>query len=506
MIIHESTFPASLSDLADARKRVRRALDDLRFPEDIKSVVEIVIAEAGSNAVRHANPAPTLLRVRVMANSRGVETLVADNGETFGGFEARLNAAMGMPDVLSESGRGIALIKNAADRIVYEKAADWNCLTMLRRHVRSRLTILVAEDSEATLAMFVAMLSQKYNLVTAKSVDELRSKLTPDIDLLIADLHLGDGKSSDFLATLESTREGLQIPLILVTSDTSGQAVRDAVKLGTESVLEKPVRARTLLDAIDKSLAARTRQRMNEARHFNRILEEIVGKPDLSRINGFNVAWKMGTAGFGGGDLLLDLGGVRRRRIAMADLMGHGVNARARAASWAGMLRGAHTGLESSSPHEFVNRFSTALCHAGLPDHVTGTLLVIDLLDDGNTELASAGHPAPLLLSHGRFTEVPLAGALPGLMENVCETSARIRLKQGERLIAATDGIDPHGLAYKLELPEKVMACALESEGKSISEMVSAMARATDALTGYRPSDDWTLLLIERADAPLFRP
>jgi anti-sigma regulatory factor (Ser/Thr protein kinase)/CheY-like chemotaxis protein len=505
MIVHESIFPATLSALADARKQVRRALDDLRFSEELKSDVEIALAEAGSNPVRHANPSPTQLRIRVMANSRGVETLVADNGETFAGFDARLLAMQGMPDPLSESGRGIALIKNASDHIIYENVADWNCLTMLRRHVRSRLTILVAEDSQATLSMFVAMLSQKYNLITASSVEELKSKLPLDIDLLLTDLHLGDGKSSDYLATLETTREGLQIPVILVTSDTSGLAVRDAVKLGAETVLEKPVRARTLLDAIDKSLAARTRQRMNEARHFNAILEEIVGKPDLSRIKGFNAAWKMGTAGFGGGDLLIDLGGTQRRRIALADLMGHGVNARARAATWAGMLRGAHIGLEDAAPHEFVNRFSTALCRAGMPDHVIGTLLVIDLLDDGNIELASAGHPAPLLLSNGQFTEVPLGGALPGLVEIACEATVRIQLKQGERLIAATDGIDPQGLAYKLALPEKVMAAALEPEGRSVADVAEAMACATDMLTGYRPSDDWTLLLIERAAAP-FRP
>ncbi len=506
MIIHESIFPATLSALADARKLVRRALDDLRFSEDLKSDVEIAIAEAGSNPVRHADPAPTQLRIRVMANSRGIETQVADNGENFEGFETRLRATLGMPEPLSESGRGIALIKNAADHIVYEKADGWNNLTMLRRHVRSRLTILVAEDSEATLAMFVSMLAQKYNLITASSVEELKSKLNLDVDLLITDLHLGDGKSSDYLATLETTREGLQIPVILVTSDTSGLAVRDAVKVGTEAVLEKPVRARTLLDAIDKSLAARSRQRMNEARRFNAVLEEIIGKPDLSCISGFNAAWKMGTACSGGGDLLLDLGGVRRRRIALADLMGHGVNARARAAAWAGMMRGANIGLEGAAPHEFVNRFSTALCRAGMPDHVTGTVLVIDLLEDGIIELASAGHPAPLLLADGRFAEVPLSGALPGLMETACEGSVRIQLKQGERLLAATDGIDPQGLAYTLALHEKVMACALQSEGRSVSDTVSDMARANDALTGYRPSDDWTLLLIETAAASLFRP
>ena len=499
MIVHEEILPAGLAALANARKLIRRMLDDLRFSEELKSDIEIVISEAGTNAIRHGNPSPSIIKILVTANSRGVEVMIADNGGRFEAFDENLRACHGMPDLMAESGRGLSLLKLSTDRIGYESCDGWNRLTLFRRHVRSRLKILVAEDSEATLAMFVAMLGQKYDVITARSVREMKARLGSDIGLLITDLHLGDGKASDFLTTLEATREGFQIPVLLVTSDTSDHVVSDAVSMGIETVLAKPVRAKTLLEAVDKSMAARARQRLNEARHFNQILDEIVGKPDFSDVAGFNLAWQMGTAGSGGGDLLVDLGGTGRRRIALADLMGHGVSARARSATWAGLLMGVQSGLESAGPHEFVNRFSTALRRADMPEHVSGTLLVIDLLDDGSLELASAGHPAPLLFSENEFTDLKLDGKMPGVVDIVCEAPLQMRLAPGERLIAATDGIDPQGLAYRLDLPPKARKAALEACERPVVEMVRAMAKAVDEISGYRPDDDWTLLVIEAA-------
>lgn len=362
----------------------------------MREAVELIVAEAGANAIVHGKKTASRLHLTVVAGSRGIEVVVADDGTPFPKFNVTFDAIRGMPDIFSEGGRGLALLKQACDRASYASSDGWNRLTLFRRYVRTRLRILVAEDSDATLAFFEAVLGQKFDIRTAPiSVEELKAQLTPDIDLLISDLHLGDGKASDFLAELEKTRDGLKVPVILVTSDTSGQVVKDAVRLGTETVLAKPVSPKALFEAVDKTLAARARQRMNEARSFNALLEGIVGRPDFSNTPGFNVAWRMGTAGSGGGDLSTDLGGIGRRRIALADLMGHGVGARARSATWAGLLRGVQTGLESARPNAFIDRFSAALCRGDLPDHVTGTLIVIDLVDDGSIEIASAGHLPP---------------------------------------------------------------------------------------------------------------
>ena len=503
MILFDETISADLGALGDARKRIRRVFEDLRFTTDANDAIELCIAEAAANSVLHGDPKPDILRIKLMANSRGIEVMIADDGGAYFGFDDALAKAAIMPDIFLEHGRGIALIREAMDKIHYHSADGWNRLTLFRRFVRTRLRVLIVEDSDATLALFEAVLTGRFEISTARSLEELKHKLICDIDLIIADVHLSDGKSSDFLAALERSGEGLNIPLILVTSDTSEQVVRDAVRLGIETVLVKPVRPKALIAAIEKTLAARTRQRMIEARHFNKILEGIIGRPDFSTLEGYTLAYRMGTAASGGGDLLLDLGGTTRRRLVLADLMGHGTDALARSATWVGLFRGIQAGLEDREPADFVNGFSAALYHASLPEHVIGTFLVIDLLPFGKVEIASGGHPSPLLFSGTDVSDICVQGTLPGLNDHPMAKTIRLTLRKGQRLFAATDGVDPDGLAYRIGIPSTVLLAATDHANAPLRATIDAMADALDKLTGYRPDDDWTMLLIEAgADQP----
>jgi CheY-like chemotaxis protein/anti-sigma regulatory factor (Ser/Thr protein kinase) len=497
MILFDETISAELGALGDARNRIRRALEDLRFSADVNDAVELCIAEASTNSVLHGRPKPENMRIKLLANSRGIEVLIADDGGAYLDFDEAYAKAAIMPDVLSEGGRGLAIVREAMDKVHYWSADGWNTLTLFRRFARTKLKVLIVEDSDATLALFEAVLAGKFEISTARSLQEFKQMLIGDFDLIIADIHLSDGKSSDFLAALERSGEGLDVPLILVTSDTSEQVIQDAVRLGIETVLAKPVRPKALLAAIDKTVAARSRQRLIEARHFNKILEGIVGRPDFSTLEDYTLAYRMGTAASGGGDLLLDLGGTTRRRLVLADLMGHGTDALARSATWVGMFRGIQSGLADSEPADFVNGFSAALFHANLPEHVIGTFLVIDLLPFGCVEIASGGHPSPLIFSGAEVMEIPVAGALPGLSDLSLATTMRFTLGKGQRLFAATDGVDPDGLAYRIDIPASVLQAAIDCVDVAVETTIEAMAGALDKLTGYRPDDDWTMLLIE---------
>ncbi len=497
MILFDESISADLVALGDARKRIRRGLEDLRFSRDVNDAIELCIAEAATNSVLHGNPKPENLRIRLLANSRGIEVTIADDGGAYLGFDEAYAKAVVMPDIFSESGRGLALMREAVDKAHYCSIDGWNELTLFRRFARGKPRVLIVEDSDATLALFEAVLAGRFEISTASSLEEMKQKLIGDIDLIIADIHLTDGKSSDFLVTLERSGEGLNFPMILVTSDSSEQVVQDAVRLGIETVLAKPVRPKVLLAAIDKTLAAHSRQRLIEARHFNKILEGIVGRPDFSTLKGYTIAYRMRTAASGGGDLLLDLGGTTRRRLVLADLMGHGTDALARSATWVGLFRGIQAGLEGCEPAEFVNGFSAALYHANLPEHVIGTFLVIDLLPSGEVEIASGGHPSPLLFSGTQVAEIAVTGALPGLSDLPLAKTFRFNLSKGQRLFAATDGVDPDGLAYRIGIPSLVLQAATDYADAPMEATINAMAGALDKLTGYRPDDDWTMLMIE---------
>ena len=497
MIIFDQTILANLHALADVRKRMTRALNDLRFNSEMVDALALALSEAGANVIRHGIPAPSTIKIGLMANSRGIEMRIEDDGGEFLDFDKMYSLSSAMPDIMAEGGRGLALLRSHMDRVIYSSKSGSNRLSLFRCYLRTKLRVLLADDSDAVLAYLEAVLGEKFDIVKAVSAQELRSKLKQDIDLIITDLHLGDGTSSDLLSSLESGSSATDAPVILITSDRSDLVVREALRLGAETVLVKPISPKQLLEAIDKCVAARAKQRLNEARHFNFLIEDIVGKPNLKSVPGFNIAYAQQTASTGGGDLLLDLGGTDRRRIIIADLMGHGIKARARSATWLGLFRGIQVGLEASDPARFVEKFSRALYIANMPDHVTGTFLVIDLMPDGTIEMSSGGHPSPVIFTDESCHDVYIEGALPGLSEHIIATTVHIKLKSGERMFAATDGIDPDGLAYRLSMPQQLLKVITDTKCGAIDASMCQMADTMNLITGYRPDDDWTMLMIE---------
>lgn len=499
MIIFSQTISANLHALADVRKRMVRALGDLRFNTEIVDALALALSEAGANILCHGQPVPSTITLGLMANSRGIEMRIVDDGGEFLDFKSAYSLSSIMPDFMAESGRGLALLRSHMDRITYNSKNGLNRLSLFRCYVRAKLRVLLAEDSDATLAYLEAILGEKFDIVKAVSAQELRSNLKQDIDLIITDLHLGDGTSSDLLSSLESGGAGTDAPVILITSDRSDFVVKEALRLGAETVLVKPISPKQLLEAIDKCMASRAKQRLNEARHFNFLIEDIVGKPDLRSVPGFNIAYAQQSASTGGGDLLLDLGGINRRRIIIADLMGHGIKARARSATWLGLFRGVQMGLETSDPARFVEKFSRALYLANMPDHVTGTFLVIDLLPDGTVEMSSGGHPSPLIFMGENYEDVYIEGALPGLSEHITAKTVRLEFIAGQRLFAATDGIDPDGLAYRLSMPQPLLKVIADTKYETIQSSMIKMADAMNVMNAYRPDDDWTMLMIEPA-------
>ena len=91
-----------------------------------------------------------------------------------------------------------------------------------------------------------------YQTLTAGTVEEARSgvrSLDLPPDLILSDLHLGDGP--DGIAAIEAVRRhcGCELPAILVTGDTSHDEMRRATDSG-HPVLFKPVQPRKLLNAM----------------------------------------------------------------------------------------------------------------------------------------------------------------------------------------------------------------------------------------------------------------
>ncbi len=140
-------------------------------------------------------------------------------------------------------------------------------------------------------------------------------------------------------------------------------------------------------------------------------------RPTLPETLGpFAAALRWETADIGGGDLVVHLPRPTGDRVVLADVMGHGINAKAGAIAHAGMIRALDVG-QGLAAGEFLARWSRLVfAEAGL-DAVVATALVVDLHHDGRIEIASAGHPRPMVVSRERAVALEVDGPLLGFTD-----------------------------------------------------------------------------------------
>jgi signal transduction histidine kinase/CheY-like chemotaxis protein len=118
--------------------------------------------------------------------------------------------------------------------------------------------ILIIDDEDAVREGLALLLEEwGYQAIAAASyhqAERLARTLDLPPDLILSDLHLGDGP--DGLSAIEAVRLGCgcEVPAILITGDTSPEELRRATDSGY-MVLFKPVQPRKLLAALRGSMA-----------------------------------------------------------------------------------------------------------------------------------------------------------------------------------------------------------------------------------------------------------
>jgi serine phosphatase RsbU (regulator of sigma subunit) len=174
-------------------------------------------------------------------------------------------------------------------------------------------------------------------------------------------------------------------------------------------------------------------------------------------------------------------------------------------------------GAEAAALTAMVRYTVRAEClHHSSPCVVLGLLndAIIRQLDDGRfctalhgrltveagvarIALASAGHPAPLVLrSDGRVETVPVGGPLLGVVPAVVHPDVIVRLRAGDALVCFTDGVTegrgPDGMYGDERLAELLASCAGE-DASGIADRIVADALA---FQGGHTQDDLALLVL----------
>jgi PAS domain S-box-containing protein len=273
-------------------------------------------------------------------------------------------------------------------------------------------------------------------------------------------------------------------------------------------------------DAVDLALATELGRRcavaVENARLYAerdriaRTLQQSLLPPDLPEIDGVTIEARFRPAGEGiemGGDFYDAFeAGEDAWAVTIGDVCGKGPDAAALTALVRYTLR-AVTMHERRPEHalELVNR--AILRNRNDDRFCSAVLAVIENRPSGVcVELASAGHPLPLLLRpDGSVEAIGARGHLLGLWPDFEAEPLSIELEPGDALILYTDGVTdaraPERILDTDDLAELVRGCA----GAGAAVLAERIERTVSEGLAGEPRDDIAVLVIEaqgvRADA-----
>ena len=115
------------------------------------------------------------------------------------------------------------------------------------------VVFVVEDDSAVRTALALLLRQYDFDVKTFDSAESfLESYKQTDSACLVSDIRMPGMSGLDLLTTLK--RRGSALPVVLYSGFADSAVVAEAVKHGAITVLEKPVNARDLHNAVQKAL------------------------------------------------------------------------------------------------------------------------------------------------------------------------------------------------------------------------------------------------------------
>ncbi|PKG37920.1 SpoIIE family protein phosphatase [Psychromonas sp. Urea-02u-13] len=480
----------------------------------------LCLSEALTNLLDHAKPTPIFVHLTFQKNAEGWALILSDDSLPWDPT-CHLQDAPLTEFSDCEGGRGVALMHAQSDAIDYVPAnlvnnmarepfynvpGNTKPLNHLSLHwlcpiLQSQRIILLVEDNLSLCRLYQAYLSQYYTVVIANSgYQAIQILQQQPIHLVLSDIKMPQMNGLSLRKKINQQPGCELIPFIFLTGESNQMMQSQAAELGIDDYLFKPINKTDLLTAV-KRVFGRSAQVYQQL--TNRIDKQITSSltPTLPEaIKGWRLQVASRNTGAGGGDLLLHKSHTNSTHLLVTDIMGHNDSAKFFSHAYAGYLHGLMLAMPSTiEPGDLLAQLSDCAMKDQLLSQITLTCCAVQLAENGHISLASAGHPAPLLISDEKVEALTSGGALPGLIDHAQYDSNEFVVQRGQRIALFTDGLfeSAKDNIGRDDLREKITATLLATLALPIKQALQQVMAVFDQLTESKPNDDALLLLME---------
>jgi sigma-B regulation protein RsbU (phosphoserine phosphatase) len=367
----------------------------------------------------------------------------------------------------------------------------------------------VVDDSATNLQVLVRTLAGTgHRILAAKdgpSALDIAMKTQPDLMLL--DVMMPGMDGFEVLRRLKAQPETRHIVVIFLSARGEVADKVSGLELGAIDYITKPIQGEEVLARVAAHLSRQYLER-ELRKNRDRLDKELAGAARMQQLLLPPVMPPHASITFGsfyqtsrhaGGDYydVLTLGDDRFG-ILVADVSGHG----APAAIVMAMIRAVvHTypGVADDPPAvlHYINRHFEFLWDT--PMYATATYAVVDARR-ATVQLASAGHPLPLIASRdGGVTAAAVDTTMCLLWQELTAVPCvEFKMAPGDRWVFFTDGItdrqSPDGTMFDLE---RLSAAVARHHDQLPAAIVAGITAALDEFSGdQEPEDDQTLLIV----------
>lgn len=506
-VVQETCRPATLAKTSAARKRIGETLKARGVCDHLSNKIQLCFSEAATNLLEHADPTPTYIGVALECRDGAWFLHLHDDGQI---WDPTLANRVETLDTFEEKegGRGLALIHSLTDGLEYAKRSTFgeNRLT-LKWNIQQAITkpsVLVVEDDDSQRRLISAYLSEHFHVYEAINGEEgLQFLLNHSVELVISDIRMPGMDGLDLKKALHRQTNTLLTPFIFLTYADSPEIRENAVGLGIDDYLLKPVTKSALVQSAKRVLHRSGQIYRQLTDKVNRRITNALTPTLPTQFHQWKLAIATRNTGIGGGDLVLHRDNGDYLMVNLVDVMGHDVAAKFFSYAYGGYLRGLvyHLNDTADPCATLLRQLSDCAMEDNLLSQVILTCCSVALFDDAIVKLATAGHPAPIKVSGREATLLDVGGILPGVLYGADYESLTIQLQPGERIALYTDGLfeAAENNERRKELEKTVMQALINTLSLPIDQAVESVIQTFDNYGDWH-RDDATLLLLERSE------